>query len=53
MDFFQVSCNINELFSLLDANSYELPKKKFNFKNDENVAKAGLQRTIGKTLKLN
>ena len=46
MDFFQVSCNINELFSLLDANSYELPKKKFNFKNDENVAKAGYREPL-------
>ena len=42
MEFLQVSCNVNDFFLLLDANSCERPKKKFNFKNQEHVAKVEL-----------
>ena len=55
MEFLRVSCNVDESFLLLDAKPYEPPKKEcsINVKNEEQVAKAELWRTLAATLKSN
>ena len=55
MEFLRVSCNVDESFSSLESKPYEPPKKEcsINFKNEEQIAKAELWRTLAATLKSN